>query len=137
MLTAQTISRSRIRLRPRLSTGCNSTMPEIKIRQAVPEDAERLTDLAYTTFWDAFADHPKNAPHDLAAYMQTAFSVEHIQSELEDPNSIFLIAECDSELAGYAKLIFESTEPDIAAEWPIELARLYAHQKFLGKGVGQ
>ena len=112
-------------------------MAEIKIRQAVPEDAALLTDLAYTTFWDAFHDHPKNAPHDLEAYMQTAFSVEQIRSEIEDTNSVFLIAELDGELAGYAKLIFESTEPDIIAEWPVELSRLYSHQKYLGKGVGQ
>jgi len=110
---------------------------EIKIRQAVPEDAELLTDLAYTTFWDAFHDHPKNAPHDLEAYMQEAFSVEHIRSELEDAESVFLVAEMNGELAGYAKLIFESTEPDIIAEWPVELSRLYSHQKFLGRGVGQ
>jgi len=115
----------------------NITVAEIKIRQAVPEDAELLTDLAYTTFWDAFHDHPKNAPHDLEAYMQEAFSVEHIRSELEDAESVFLVAEMNCELAGYAKLIFESTEPDIIAEWPVELSRLYSHQKFLGRGVGQ
>ena len=115
----------------------NITVAEIKIRQAVPEDAELLTDLAYTTFWDAFHDHPKNAPHDLEAYMQEAFSVEHIRSELEDAESVFLVAEMNGELAGYAKLIFESTEPDIIAEWPVELSRLYSHQKFLGRGVGQ
>ena len=115
----------------------NITRAEIKIRQAVPEDAELLTDLAYTTFWDAFHDHPKNAPHDLEAYMQEAFSVEHIRSELEDAESVFLVAEMNGELAGYAKLIFESTEPDIIAEWPVELSRLYSHQKYLGKGVGQ
>ena len=115
----------------------NITRAEIKIRQAVPEDAELLTDLAYTTFWDAFHDHPKNAPHDLEAYMQEAFSVEHIRSELEDAESVFLVAEMNGELAGYAKLIFESTEPDIIAEWPVELSRLYSHQKFLGRGVGQ
>ncbi|HEY2865479.1 MAG TPA: GNAT family N-acetyltransferase [Pyrinomonadaceae bacterium] len=112
-------------------------MAEIKIRQAVAEDAELLTDLAYTTFWDAFHDHPQNAPHDLEAYMQTAFCVDQIRSELQDANSVFLLAELDGELAGYAKLIFESTEPDIIGEWPVELSRLYSHQKYLGKGVGQ
>jgi len=111
--------------------------PSIKIRQAVLEDAELLTDLAYTTFWDAFHEHPKNAPHDLEAYMQTAFSVEQIASELADEKALFLVADYGGELAGYAKLIFESTEPDIIAEWPVELSRLYSHQKFLGKGVGQ
>ena len=36
----------------------------ISLREATPDDATLLTDLAYTTFWDAFAHHPKNAPDD-------------------------------------------------------------------------
>jgi ribosomal protein S18 acetylase RimI-like enzyme len=112
-------------------------MTDIKIRQAVPEDAQLLTGLAFTTFWDAFAHHPKNAPDDLAHYMRQAFSLEQISEELNDPRSLFLIAEINGDTAGYAKLIFESTEPDIIAEWPVELSRLYSHQKFLGQGVGQ
>lgn len=110
---------------------------QIIIRQAVVEDWELLTNLAYATFWDAFHDHPKNAPDDLAAYMETAFSPEQLERELADENSIFLIAEIDGELAGYARLIAGSTEHGITAERPIELNRLYSHQKFLGKGVGQ
>jgi diamine N-acetyltransferase len=110
---------------------------QIVIRQAVLEDYEMLTDLAYSTFWDAFHDHPKNAPHDLADYMQKAFGLEQVRSELSDPASIFLIAEIESETAGYAKLIIDSTEHGITAENPVELNRLYSHQKFLGKGVGQ
>jgi GNAT superfamily N-acetyltransferase len=112
-------------------------MSEIFIRHAVPEDAKRLTDLAYTTFWDAFADHPKNAPDDLAHYMRQAFSLEQITAELAEPNSIFLLAEIGGELAGYAKLILDNTEPGITAERPIELNRLYSQQKYLGQGVGQ
>ena len=112
-------------------------MTDIPVRQATLQDAKLLTDLAYKTFWDAFHDHPKNAPHDLADYMRSAFSEEHIAGELSDPDSVFFLAEIDGTPAGYAKLIFESTEPDIIAEWPVELSRLYSHQKFLGKGVGQ
>lgn len=112
-------------------------MSEIVIRQAANADAKLLTDLAYTTFWDAFAHHPKNAPDDLAHYMRQAFSLEQITQELSDPKSVFLIAELEGEPAGYAKLIYDSTESDIVAEWPVELSRLYSHQKFLGLGVGQ
>jgi ribosomal protein S18 acetylase RimI-like enzyme len=112
-------------------------MPSVQIRQAASEDAKLLTDLAYTTFWDAFAHHPKNAPDDLAYYMRQAFTVEQITEELADAKSVFLIAEIGGESAGYAKLIFDTTEPDIIAEWPIELSRLYSHQRFLGEGVGQ
>ncbi len=112
-------------------------MSEILIRPAYVKDAKPLTDLAYTTFWDAFADHPKNAPDDLAHYMRQAFSLEQITAELDDSNSIFLLAEIDGELAGYAKLILDHYEPGITAEKPIELNRLYSQQKYLGQGVGQ
>lgn len=109
----------------------------IPIRQATTEDAKVLTDLAYTTFWDAFAHHPKNAPDDLNHYMRQAFNVDQIGAELIDDKNIFLIAEIGDETAGYAKIILDSIEPGIMAERPIELSRLYSHQKFLGQGVGQ
>jgi ribosomal protein S18 acetylase RimI-like enzyme len=109
----------------------------ISIRPGMIEDTQPLTDLSYTTFWDAFAHHPKNAPDDLAHYMRQAFNVEQIAKELADPQAIFLIAEIEGELAGYAKLIRENIEPGIKAERPIELNRLYSQQKFLGQGVGQ
>jgi ribosomal protein S18 acetylase RimI-like enzyme len=107
------------------------------IRRARPEESESLAGLAYKTFWDAFHDHPKNAPDDLAAYMAKAFSREQIEKELAEMRNIFLIAEINDEPAGYAKLTLGVKEDGIEAERPIELNRLYAHQKFLGMGVGQ
>ena len=112
-------------------------MNSIEIRQATVDDAKTLTDLAYTTFWDAFAHHPKNAPDDLNHYMRQAFNVEQIAAELVDEKSIFLIAEMVGEAAGYAKIIIDAIEPGITAERPVELNRLYSHQQFLGKGIGQ
>jgi diamine N-acetyltransferase len=110
---------------------------EITIRQADRDDAKLLTDLSYTTFWDAFAHHPKNAPDDLAHYMRQAFNIDQITAELSDPRSIFLIASINNKPAGYAKLIVDSIEDGITAERPIELSRLYSHQEYLGRGVGQ
>lgn len=109
----------------------------ILTRQATAEDATPLTDLAYTTFWDAFAAHPKNAPDDLNHYMRQAFNLEQITAELGDEKSIFLLAEIEGELAGYSKLILDNIEPGVTAALPVELSRLYSQQKFLGKGVGQ
>lgn len=111
-------------------------MSEIKIRRAEIEDAEMLADLCYQTFWDAFHEHPENAPEDMAAYMEKAFNVETIHTELAAENSVFLIAEIENEPAGYAKITLGAIEDGIVAEKPIELNRLYSHQKFLGKGVG-
>ncbi len=111
-------------------------MSAIEIRQATKLDAEMLSDLCYQTFWDAFHEHPKNSPEDMADYMAKAFSLKQIKTELADTQNIFLIAEIENEAAGYAKLIVKSHEEPVKAVKPIELARLYSHQKFLGKGVG-
>ncbi len=112
-------------------------MEELIITQATVDDASLLTDLSYTTFWDAFAHHPKNAPDDLSHYMRQAFNAEQIAAELAAPNSIFLIASVNQKPAGYAKLIVDNIELGITADKPIELARLYSHQEYIGKGVGQ
>ena len=97
-------------------------MSNFLIRKATLEDAKRLTELAYTTFWDAFAAHPKNAPDDLNHYMRQAFNVEQINAELEDATNIFLLAEIDGELAGYSKLIIDTIEPGVTATRPVELS---------------
>ena len=112
-------------------------MTKISLRQATGDDAKLLTELAYTTFWDAFAHHPKNAPDDLNYYMRQAFNEDKIAAELADPKNIFLIAEIDGEAAGYAKIVIDHVEPGITAGRPVELSRLYSHQKHLGQGVGQ
>ena len=112
-------------------------MDQLAIRQATIDDAKVLTELAYTTFWDAFAHHPKNAPDDLNHYMRQAFNVDQIAVELADDKNIFLIAEIGDDAAGYSKIIIDNIEPGITAEHPVELSRLYAHQKHLGQGVGQ
>lgn len=112
-------------------------MSSLIVRDASADDAKLLAELAYVTFWDAFHDHPANRPEDMAAYMAAAFSEGQIARELAHENNIYFIAELDGEPAGYAKLVIGATEDDITAERPIELARLYSHQRFLGKGVGQ
>ncbi len=112
-------------------------MLAVTLRKLVLEDVELLASLAFTTFWDAFHQHPANRPEDMAAYMAEAFSEEQTGRELEDEKNFFLLAEIDGEAAGYAKLIVDVIEEGITADRPIELGRLYTHQKFLGKGIGQ
>lgn len=123
--------------RPRNRCLFRTQMNGLIIRMANVNDAQMLSALAYTTFWDAFASHPKNAPEDMRHYMRQAFSEEQIALELADGNTFFLIAELDEKAAGYAKVVRDATEEGITAERPIELARLYSHQEYLGKGVGQ
>ena len=112
-------------------------MLEVELRRATIADAAELTQLSLETFWDAFAGHLANSPADLDDYMRRAFTVDKIASEISDQNAIFSIAEIDGKMAGYSKLIIDSIEPGITSERPVELVRLYSHQRYLGKGVGQ
>lgn len=109
---------------------------EIKTRRATPADAVLLSKLGRETFNDAFADHPLNSPEDMAAYMEEAFSLGKVENELADPQTVFLIAESGGEAVGYAKLLIDSREAGITASRPIELARLYASYKLIGRGIG-
>ena len=109
----------------------------IAIRRANSDDAAALTRLSFETFWDAFAGHRMNSPADLDDYIRRAFTLERIEEELSDPNAVFTVAETDGEMAGYSKLLLDNIEPGITAESPVELVRLYSHQRYLGKGVGQ
>jgi diamine N-acetyltransferase len=109
----------------------------VEIRFATAEDAETLSQIAWKSFYDAFADHPKNAPDDLKSYMDEAFAQETITGELADKDVIYFIAEIEGEMVGYAKLKRNSREDCTAGERPVELCRLYSLSEFIGQGIGR
>jgi hypothetical protein len=86
---------------------------EIKIRRADLKDAEILAKIGWQSFDEAFADHPKNHPDDMRVYMNDAFSVETIASDLLDEKTVYLIAELDGEAAGYAKIKLDARETGV------------------------
>jgi GNAT superfamily N-acetyltransferase len=109
-------------------------MPDVSIRYATIDDAALLGEMGKTTFNDAFG--ADNDPEHLKVYLETAFSVEQQTKELIDAANRFIIAEVDGEPAGYTKLSTGPAPDCITGANPLEVARLYSHQKWLGKGVG-
>ncbi|HYE76157.1 MAG TPA: GNAT family N-acetyltransferase [Blastocatellia bacterium] len=113
----------------------NPNDSQIIIRCATVDDAMRLTELAARTFWDTFAVY--NKAEDMQAYMSSAFTVTQIASEIADRLAKFFVAEINGELTGYAKLFAGEVPECITGTRPIELARLYVSQNYLGRGLGQ
>ncbi len=109
----------------------------MNIRKAEIGDAEQLAELARETFDSTFSGHPKNAPMDMEAYMDKAFTAESFESEIADSNALWFICEIQSNWAGYLKLLFDSKEKCVVSSNPVELCRLYAHNDFQGIGVGK
>lgn len=109
----------------------------IDIRGATAEDAATLARVGWQSFDEAFGEHPKNHPDDMKSYRAEYFSAERIEADLREPDTVYLIAELENEIAGYAKIKFDSRENGIAAGKTLELCRLYALERFIGKGVGR
>ncbi len=109
----------------------------MKIRPATIEDAEILAKVGWQSFHEAFAKHPANRPQDMKIYMDEAFSLESISSDLTEKDTIYFVAEIENEMVGYAKLKQNWREEGITGDQPIELCRIYALQKFIGKGIGK
>jgi ribosomal protein S18 acetylase RimI-like enzyme len=109
----------------------------LRIRFADANDAETLAKIAWKSFYDAFADHPKNAPEDMKSYMDEAFSVGAMTKDLADPDAVYFVAEIAGEIVGYAKMKQNSREDCVSGERPIELCRLYSLNEYIGKGIGK
>ena len=110
-------------------------IPGVTIRRGTLADAGLLSELGARTFSETFA--ADNTPEDLAEYIATSFNVARQTAELEDPASIFLIAEVDGRAAGYAKLHDGEPEEGVEGANPIELVRLYVSREWLGRGIGE
>ena len=110
--------------------------PDVLVRRASHSDAGLLVSLGARTFSETFAS--VNTPEDMAAYLSTAFSPAQLAAELADTQATFLLAEVTGLAAGYAKLCGAAEPPRcVTGANPVELARLYVLQQWLGEGVGR
>ena len=107
---------------------------QVEIRMARPEDAGMIAELSRRTFYDTFAG--ENTAENMEKFMNEQFTYDALVKEVHAPGNIFIIAEVGAEAVGYARLR-ESAPPSQVDELPsIEIARIYALQTMIGRGVG-
>jgi ribosomal protein S18 acetylase RimI-like enzyme len=106
----------------------------VSLRRATPADAGGLAAFAAKAFTDSFA--ADNRPEDVAAYLSEAFGEAVQRAELEDPDCTVFLADADGETVGYV-MLREGIAPGIVGGAnAIEVARLYAGQRWIGAGIG-
>jgi ribosomal protein S18 acetylase RimI-like enzyme len=112
----------------------------VVIRPAVRADAELLHELARHTF--PLACPPSTTAAAAADFIAEHLSVESFYAYLRDSAREIVIAEVDSQPAGY--LLFcrdESSDPDVAAALTvrptIELSKCYVLSEFHGAGIAR
>ncbi|MBW3129244.1 GNAT family N-acetyltransferase [Hymenobacter profundi] len=109
----------------------------ILVAKRTPETAAKLAALGRQTFHETFA--ADNTPTDMDAYLAATFGPEQQLSELQDPNVIFLLAQMQQELVGYAMLRLKSDlglESGKPVDNRLEIARLYVREDWVGTGLG-
>ena len=108
----------------------------IRITIAGKQDAMIVADLSRRTFYDTFAPH--NTVENMDLFMNTQFTRKQLISQVGAPGNTFLLAHLEDRAVGYARL-FEGTElpGDLAGTRSIEVARIYADQNVIGKGIGK
>ncbi|MBX0291265.1 GNAT family N-acetyltransferase [Hymenobacter sp. HSC-4F20] len=99
--------------------------------------ATQLAELGRRLFHETYVAH--NSADDMAAYEEATFGPEKQLAELQDPNTVFLLAQLVQEVVGYAKLKLHSSLGLDAAKTPedrLEIERLYVSEDWIGTGLG-
>jgi diamine N-acetyltransferase len=110
-------------------------MNEIQIREATVADAELIAMLSRQTFYDSFA--ADNTQADMDKFMNETFTREKLMKEVGAAGNTFLLAYDGDEAVGYVRLR-ETTNPLLLEGGKaLEIARIYAAQTSIGKGVGK
>jgi hypothetical protein len=74
----------------------------VTIRSCSAHDAETIMSLGIRTFRDTFDE--ANTPENMMQYINKTFTLRKIREELQEPGSVFFLAEKDEEAVGYARV---------------------------------
>jgi diamine N-acetyltransferase len=107
----------------------------ITIRSCSLHDANTIVSLGIRTFRDTFDD--VNKPEDMMMYINDKFTLRKIREEIEEPGSLFLLAEKNGKAVGYARVRTSNPPAEFNGVSALEIERLYADKHFIGHGVGK
>lgn len=107
----------------------------LKYRKCGLADLQKLVSISKRTFCDAFEKY--NEPNDFKSYIDKAFSIEQIGSELNNPNTRFYFVYRNGQLVGYFKLNTNDAQTDLELAESLELERIYVLQDFQGNRIGE
>src|SRR6185295_19652390 len=110
-------------------------MQLITTRYAILNDAELIADMSRKTFYDSFAS--QNTRENMEKFMTEMFTRETLMKEVSSPGNIFLLAFAGDEPAGYVRMRKGNIPPGLNNYSAIEIVRIYAAAKYIGKGVGK
>ena len=107
----------------------------IRVESFTSAEVDVLAELGKKTFLESHGHSA--APEDVQHYIDSHFERSILLKELSHPDTYLNKILVDDQLAGYTKLIFNSSQP-LAKVSPIaKFERLYLLKEFYGSGIGK
>ena len=107
---------------------------KIIFRRASIIDAPLIAEFGRQTFATSFG--ADNTAEDMEKYLSANFSIDHIQNQLSDQASTFILAFEQGKPVGYAMLYAGQAPPPVTGPRPVELVRIYVDTAIISKGYG-
>ncbi len=95
----------------------------ISIRKINESEVKQLQDISRKTFFETFAE--SNSAENMKKYLEENLSTERLSSELNNPSSLFYLAEMDKEVIGYLKLNKGDAQTELNDNRSLEIERIY------------
>ncbi len=108
---------------------------KIKVRQISIDDVLSLQKIGLETFKETFSY--SNTEENLKTYLDSAFTVDKLMTELNNPFSAFYFAESENDIIGYLKLNFGNAQTELKDNKAVEIERIYVLKEFHGMKLGQ
>ncbi len=107
----------------------------IKLRKCTREDLQILQEISIETFNDTFKN--KNSPENMTAYLERAFNLKQLETELSNLSSEFFFIYFDEALAGYLKVNMNDAQSETKGNESLEIERIYIKNLFQRHGLGK
>lgn len=110
-------------------------MNDILITRVTRTDIITLQNLSKKTFYEAFSWG--NTPENMQSFLDAAFSVEKLESEIADSYAAFYFATFNKIPIGYLKVNCGDAQTELKDARALEIERIYVLSAFQSKKVGQ
>ncbi|RQM97608.1 GNAT family N-acetyltransferase [Staphylococcus warneri] len=106
-----------------------------QIREVSIEEVETLQKIAIDTFYETFG--PYYTDDNLQKYFDSAFNIETLKKELQEPLSFYYFFTEDDDIVGYTKFNVDDAQTEPHGPDYLEVQRIYFYQSHQGGGRGK
>lgn len=107
----------------------------VNITKCTLDDLLILQEISYETFTETFGH--QNSPENMKAYLERAYNLMQLETELSNTSSDFFFIYFKNEIAGYLKVNTNDAQSEQMGNDSLEIERIYVRKKYQKEGLGK